>query len=112
MLAVQEALIRCEPIFHRPEHGITRAELESMIADDFWETGASGRRYSRHFVIDAVLTRYAERRSYHSGRTEEWNGEDFHFQMVAPGLYLLTYTRRHGERVSRRPTLWRAESDR
>ncbi len=36
-----------EPIFHRPEFGTTRSDFEKMTADDFWEVGASGRRYSR-----------------------------------------------------------------
>ena len=36
-----------EPIFHRPEYGTTRADFEKMMADDFWEVGASGARYSR-----------------------------------------------------------------
>src|SRR5215813_1182527 len=34
-----------EPIFHRPEFGTTRADFERMMADDFWEVGASGASY-------------------------------------------------------------------
>jgi hypothetical protein len=47
-------LIAREPIFHRPEFGATRADFERMTADDFWETGASGRRYTREFVLDVL----------------------------------------------------------
>ena len=44
-------LMRLEPIFHRTEHGTTRADFEQMTAEDFWEVGASGRQYSRGFVL-------------------------------------------------------------
>ena len=101
LLAVQEALIRREPIFHRPEHGTTRDAFESMTADDFWETGASGRRYSRDFVIDTVVKRYAEEQA------DQWQAEDFCCQKVAPNHYLPTYTLHQGGRVTRRATLWR-----
>src|SRR6185437_2945100 len=40
-----------EPIFHRAEYGTTRADFEKMTAEDFRETGASGRIYSRRFVL-------------------------------------------------------------
>jgi len=101
LLPVQAELIRREPLFHRPEFGTSRAALESMTAADFWETGASGKRYSRDFVIDTVVMRYAE------GHADEWRSEDFYCQMIAPDHYLLTYTLHQGTRVTRRATLWR-----
>ena len=52
-------LVRREPIFHRPEFGTTRADFEKMTSEDFWETGASGRRYSRQFVLDELEKRFA-----------------------------------------------------
>ena len=52
-------LVRHEPLFHRPELGATRADFERMIAEDFWETGASGRRYSREFVLNELDRRLA-----------------------------------------------------
>ena len=45
-------LSRRELIFHRPEFGTARADFERMTTEDFWETGASGRRYSRAFVLE------------------------------------------------------------
>lgn len=47
---LQDVLVeleRREPIFHRPELGTTREDFERSTAPDFWETGASRRRYSR-----------------------------------------------------------------
>ena len=101
LLTIQQELIAREPLFHRPEHGTTREAFEAMTAEEFWETGASGRRYSREFVIDTVLQRYA------GPYEDEWRTDDFHCQRIAPDLYLLTYTLYQGPRVTRRATLWR-----
>ena len=90
-----------EPIFHWPEHGKTRAEFEAMLADDFWETGASGRRYSRQQVLDVLQQRIE------SPNDDAWQADDFHCQQLAPDNYLLTYTLRQGARVTRRATIWR-----
>jgi hypothetical protein len=38
-------------MFHRPEWGTTRAHFENITTADFWEVGASGRRYSREDVL-------------------------------------------------------------
>ena len=43
-----------EPIFHWPKSGTTRAALEKMTVDDFWETGASGRRYSQAICAGCI----------------------------------------------------------
>ncbi len=57
LLAVLEELKRREPIFHHPEFGTTRADYESMTDANFWEVGASGRRYSREYVLDTLQNR-------------------------------------------------------
>jgi hypothetical protein len=36
---IEAELRRREPIFHKPELGTTRADLEAQTADDFWEVG-------------------------------------------------------------------------
>lgn len=101
LLGVQEALIQREPIFHRPEHGTTRAAFEAMTEPDFWETGASGQRYSRGYVIDLVVARHA------TPHEDAWDADEFYCQALAQDLYLLTYTLRQGPRVTRRATIWR-----
>lgn len=101
LLAVQAELIEREPLSHRPEHGTTREAFEAMTAEDFWEVGASGRRYSREFVIDTLRERHA------TPHKDDWQTEDFYCQEPSPGLYLLTYTLHQGARVTRRTTLWR-----
>ena len=101
LLCVQQELVEREPIFHRPEHGKTRAAFEAMTAEDFWEVGASGRRYGRSYVLDTLEQRYS------APHEDIWKAEDFYCQEIAPENYLLTYTLHQGLRITRRATLWR-----
>jgi hypothetical protein len=90
--AILEELKRREPIFHRLEFGTTRADFESMMDADFWEIGASGRRYSREYVLAEL---------------ETWETGEFHCRLLAPDLYLLTYTLIQDKiRKTRRATIW------
>lgn len=103
---VLEELIAREPIFHRPEFGTTRRDFESMTDIHFWQVGASGRRYSRQYVIDTLVER-------HSAPHEDvWEAGGFHCVELAPGTYLLTYTLvQDHTRVTRRATIWRRAYD-
>ncbi len=83
VLGVLDELIRREPIFHRPESGTTRADFENMTVPDFWEVGASGRRYSREYVLQVLGERYA------SPHTDTWKTSDFHCRKLAADVYLL-----------------------
>lgn len=102
---VLAALIAREPLFHRPEIGTSRADFERMIADDFWETGASGRRYDRAFVLDELDRRYAN-----GAYDDDWRCEDFRCRALGVDIYLLTYTLHQGPRVTRRMTLWQRDA--
>lgn len=55
-----------------------------MTCGDFWEVGASGRRYSREFVLDVLEQRLA------NPHDDEWETSDFYCRKLAPQLYLLT----------------------
>jgi hypothetical protein len=101
LLGIEQELSAREPIFHRPEYGTTRQAFEAMMAEDFWETGASGRRYGRQEILDILEKRHAE------PHEDVWEAEDFYCQEIAPQNYLLTYTLKQGPRVTRRATLWR-----
>ncbi|MFT3897995.1 MAG: DUF4440 domain-containing protein [Thermomonas sp.] len=100
-----EALRAREPLFHRPEFGTKRADFERMIVDDFRETGASGRQYDRAFVLDALEARHAQ------AHDDPWETSDFGCRALGARTWLLTYTLRQGERLSRRMTLWRECGD-
>lgn len=97
---VLEELMRREPIFHRPEFSASRAALESMIAEDFWEVGASGRRYSRAYVLKTLAAREK------NPIDDPWQTSEFQCRELAPDLYLLTYTLLQAERKTRRATIW------
>ena len=102
---VIEELKRREPIFHRPEFGEPRADVERMLADEFRECGASGRMYTREFVLDVI----GERGVVPPG--DDWRVSDVRCQEIAADNYLFTYTLAQGPRVTRRATIWRRTSD-
>ncbi len=101
LLDVLHELKRREPIFHRPELGATRADFEKMTAADFWEVGASGRRYSRDYVLDTLEKRHA------GPHSDVWEAAEFHCRRLAADVYLLTYTLiQDNVRKTRRSTIW------
>ena len=89
-----------EPIFHRPEFGTSRAAFEAMMDDGFFEVGASGKKYSREFVLDALALR--------DHTAEHLVVTDFACRQISDDTWLVTYQleQAHG-RMSRRSTLWR-----
>ena len=101
LLGVLDDLARREPIFHRVEFGTTRAHFENMTVADFWEVGASGKRYSRNTVLDVLEKRHA------APHADVWETRDFHCRKLADNLYLLTYTLfQNHVRTTRRSTIW------
>lgn len=94
-----------EPIFHRPELGTTRADFETMTEADFWEVGASGRRYSRDHVLDVLKDRHQV--ASHLALEDTWEVIDFACKELGSDTYLLTYTLLQGQRKTRRATVWR-----
>lgn len=100
-LAVRDELMRREPLFHRAEFGTTRKDFDKVLAAGFWETSASGRRFSREFILNTLEKRY-------ENSTEDvWEVGDFYCLEIAADNYLVTYTLIQGQRVSRRATIWR-----
>jgi hypothetical protein len=99
---VTQELRTREPIFHRPEFGTSRNDFDRMMADDFWEVGASGKKYSREFVLDTLEQRHK------SPAFERLTVSDFVCHPIAADTYLVTYQlEQDGSRLSRRSTLWR-----
>ncbi len=76
-----------------------------MMSADFWEVGASGRRYSREFVLEALAERFA------SQQADLWRVEGFHCAELAADHYLATYILFQGPRITRRATIWRRTAD-
>lgn len=101
LLSILDELRQREPIFHRPEFGTTRRDFEAMTEADYWEVGASGRRYSRQYVLDVLEERFKH------PTDDVWETSDFHCMEIATDNYLLTYTLKQGARITRRATIWR-----
>jgi hypothetical protein len=92
-----------EPIFHRPEFGTSRADFERMTTEDYWEVGASGRRYSRNFVLNELGKRFSV------PHADVWETRDFQCHRLSEDTYLLTYTLlQDNVRLTRRSTIWRS----
>ncbi len=98
--AVFAELVAREPIFHRPEWGTTRADFSRMMAEDFWEVGASGKVYEREFVLELLEERHR------TPQKESLQPSDFRIRQVGADTYLLHYDLLQGERRTRRTTVW------
>jgi hypothetical protein len=98
-----------EPIFHRPEHGTSRSDFESMTVIDYWEVGASGTIYDRQACLDELERRYADPAYDPMAGLEV---TDFAVREAGSGVWLATYGLRQGERDTRRVSVWlRAGAD-
>jgi hypothetical protein len=104
--SVLEELRRREPIFHTSEFGTTAADFEKAMAPEYWEVGASGRRYSRSFILD-----YLAKNSLVDSTAAGWEASDHALRRLGCDTYLLTYTLRQSERLTRRSTIWRKTSE-
>ena len=72
-----------------------------MTAPVFWEVSASGRRFSRKFVLDTLEKRYQH------PTKDVWEIGDPHCMEIAADNYLVTYTLIAMGRISRRAAIWR-----
>lgn len=100
LLPILETLKPLEPLIYAANDGQTRAYFEQLLAPYFWEIAASGRRYSRDYVLDTLEKR--QQQPY----AQDWETTDYYLQAVAPDLYLITYTLHQPTRVSARSSLW------
>jgi len=106
LVAVRDELAAREPVFHHPELGTSSEELDRQAAAEFEEVGASGRRYSREFVLATIHDRFARGIS-----DDQWELGGAHCVALGPQTYLLTYDLRQGDRLTRRATIWRRTAD-
>jgi hypothetical protein len=78
-----------------------------MTTLDYWEVGASGRRYSRSYVLDLLEERFQQDQS-----DDIWATSDFYCKRLSKNVYLLTYTLlQHGTRKTRRSTIWQQTAE-
>ena len=101
LLPVLDELRHYEPIFHTQEFGLTAAVHDHRMAPDYWEVGASGRRYSRESILHH-LTQNPPIDAQLAG----WKTSDHALRKLGPDTYLLTYTLLQADRLTRRATVW------
>lgn len=101
-----EELCRLEDLYHAAYPDATLEHFDRLVAPEFWETGATGRRYSRAFARQVLAQR--------PGRPApaSWHTDEHHLQPVGAGVWLLTYLLKQPGRATRRMTLWRRDGER
>ncbi|WP_212735257.1 DUF4440 domain-containing protein [Herbidospora galbida] len=102
---MEEELRALEPIFHRAPAGADRAFFEVMMAVDFFEVGASGRLYSREFVLSTLAERHSR------PHDDPWTITEFTARRLEGDTWLVTYLLDQAGRVSRRSTVWTRTAD-
>jgi hypothetical protein len=98
---VLDELKKLEPLFHAAHAQASTQQFEQLVAPEFWEVGASGKRYSRAFVLKVLAERIE------SPDVALWHTDDFCVAELGAGNYLLTYTLHQPDRVTRRASIWR-----
>jgi hypothetical protein len=98
---ILEELRSREPIFHTPRFGRSLEDFERATTPDFWEVGASGRRYSRAFILGLRI-----RDELVDADNAGWKASGFALRRLGPECFLLTYTLDQAGRLTRRATIW------
>lgn len=106
LISILHELLPLEPIFHTQEFGLTCADFEKRMVPDYWEVGASGRRYSREFILD-----FLAKNPPVDASSAGWKTSDHALRQLGPDTYLLTYTLLQGERLTRRSTVWQKANE-
>jgi len=96
-----------EPIFHTKRFGRSLEDFERGTSPGFWEVGASGRRYSREFILSM-----RSKDTLVDADEAGWKATGFGLRQLGPDCFLLTYTLDQAGRLTRRATIWeRAATD-
>lgn len=103
---ILEELRSREPIFHSQRFGRSLEDFERATASDFWEVGASGRRYSRAFILGM-----RSREELVDADTAGWKASGFALRRLGPDCFLLTYTLDQAGRLTRRATIWEKNAE-
>ena len=89
--------------FTTQNSALPRPSLNRRWCPIIGEVGASGRRYSRAFILHilkAIPTVDAA--------SEGWETRDFLLRRLGRDTHLLTYSLQQGQRLTRRSTIWQS----
>lgn len=95
-----------EPLVYAANAGKSCAYFDALLAQDFWEVGASGLRYSREYVLGELEKRQQ------NPREEAWHTSGHHLQQLSGTDFLMTYSLHQPTRLSRRASIWRKQNER
>jgi len=98
---ILEELRSREPIFHTERFGRSLKDFERGTAPGYWEVGASGRRYSREFILNM-----RRREASVDADVAGWKATGFGLRRLGTDCFLLTYTLDQQGRITRRATVW------
>jgi hypothetical protein len=93
-------LLPLEPVFHTVAFGLDPSGRARRMAPGYWEIGASGRCYTREFILQMDPAHFVD------AETAGWRVTDHALMPLDPDTYLLTYRLQQGERLTRRATIW------
>lgn len=93
-------VIELELALLKPEVRRRREVVDDLLDRDFREVGASGRRWTRGEVLDALAADA-------SGELNETIAIEFEGFCLTPNLVLLSYTSKRSGARARRTSLWR-----
>lgn len=97
---ILEELQTLEPLFHAACADASADKFAQLVAPQFWEIGASGKRYSRAFALNTLF----ERQEPVDATT--WQTDGWHLSEAGTDNYLLTYTLHQPGRITRRLSVW------
>lgn len=103
---VRDELVQLENRVHWPEAGTTCVEMARWFAEDFWEVGASGRKFTLSVVLSVL-----EKRAAAGAANEPRTLSDVGCRALAADTFLLTYLLEQPGRVTRRSSVWRLTPD-
>jgi len=106
LLPILQKLKPLEPLIYAANAGKDSAYFDRLLAPEFWEIGASGRRYDREYVLSEL-----EKRKKHP-RDEVWHTDGYYVQALSGTHYLITYTLHQPTRITKRASVWRQEGER
>lgn len=105
LAAELQELSRLEDLYHAACPQASLDAFDALVPPEFWETGATGRRYSRAFARQVLAQREG------TPPAQAWVVDEHHLQRVAPDVYLLTYRLQQSGRATRRMSLWRRDGE-
>ena len=87
-----------------PSPGTLLADINALLAEDFVETGASGRTITREQGNATLVQRSL------NPPEEPWQIENYELRRLSETIHLATYILTWGEIATRRATIWRLEN--